>query len=104
METVAHILVVDDEPDLRDVLRILLEANHYQVTEAGTGKEALAQILADHTIDLVLLDVMLPDLSGVEICRQLRQVSNLPVIFLTALSKDQDKTQAYRSGGDDYLS
>ncbi|MBS6366450.1 MAG: response regulator transcription factor [Clostridiales bacterium] len=104
METVAHILVVDDEPDLRDVLRILLEANHYQVTEAGTGKEALAQILADHTIDLVLLDVMLPDLTGVEICRQLRQVSNLPVIFLTALSKDQDKTQAYRSGGDDYLS
>ena len=73
METVAHILVVDDEPDLRDVLRILLEANHYQVTEAGTGKEALAQILAVHTIDLVLLDVMLPDQMCIrDSCRLLR--------------------------------
>ena len=104
METVAHILVVDDEPDLRDVLRILLEANHYRVTEAANAEQALARIQSDRTIQLVLLDVMLPDLSGVEICRRIRETTNIPVIFLTALSKDQDKTQAYRSGGDDYLS
>ena len=104
METVAHILVVDDEPDLRDVLRILLEANHYRVTEAANAEQALARVQSDRTIQLVLLDVMLPDLSGVEICRRIREMTNTPVIFLTALSKDQDKAQAYRSGGDDYLS
>lgn len=104
METVAHILVVDDEPDLRDVLRILLEANHYRVTEAANAEQALARVQSDRTIQLVLLDVMLPDLSGVEICRRIRGMTNIPVIFLTALSKDQDKAQAYRSGGDDYLS
>ncbi len=104
METVAHILVVDDEPDLRDVLRILLEANHYRVTEAANAEQALGRIQSDRTIQLVLLDVMLPDLSGVEICRRIREITNIPVIFLTALSKDQDKIQAYRSGGDDYLS
>lgn len=104
METVAHILVVDDEPDLRDVLRILLEANHYRVTEAANAEQALARVQSDRTIQLVLLDVMLPDLSGVEICRRIREMTNIPVIFLTALSKDQDKVQAYRSGGDDYLS
>ena len=104
METVAHILVVDDEPDLRDVLRILLEANHYRVTEAANAEQALARVQSDRTIQLVLLDVMLPDLSGVEICRRIREMTNIPVIFLTALSKDQDKAQAYRSGGDDYLS
>ena len=104
METVAHILVVDDEPDLRDALRILLEANHYRVTEAANAEQALARVQSDRTIQLVLLDVMLPDLSGVEICRRIREMTNIPVIFLTALSKDQDKAQAYRSGGDDYLS
>ena len=104
METVAHILVVDDEPDLWDVLRILLEANHYRVTEAANAEQALARVQSDRTIQLVLLDVMLPDLSGVEICRRIREMTNIPVIFLTALSKDQDKAQAYRSGGDDYLS
>ena len=104
METVAHILVVDDEPDLRDVLRILLEANHYRVTEAANAEQALARVQSDRTIQLVLLDVMLPDLSGVEICRRIREMTNIPVIFLTALSRDQDKSQAYRSGGDDYLS
>lgn len=104
METVAHILVVDDEPDLRDVLRILLEANHYRVTEAANAEQALARVQSDRTIQLVLLDVMLPDLSGVEICRRIREMTNIPVIFLTALSKDQDKAQTYRSGGDDYLS
>ena len=104
METVAHILVVVDEPDLRDVLRILLEANHYRVTEAANAEQALARVQSDRTIQLVLLDVMLPDLSGVEICRRIREMTNIPVIFLTALSKDQDKAQAYRSGGDDYLS
>ena len=104
METVAHILVVDDEPDLRDVLRILLEANHYRVTEAANAEQALARVQSDRTIQLVLLDVMLPDLSGVEICRRIREMTNIPVNFLTALSKDQDKAQAYRSGGDDYLS
>lgn len=104
METAAHILVVDDEPDLRDILRILLEANHYRVTEAANAEQALSQIQSDRTIQLVLLDIMLPDLSGVEICRRIREMTNIPVIFLTALSKDQDKAQAYRSGGDDYLS
>ena len=57
METVAHILVVDDEPDLRDVLRILLEANHYRVTEAANAEQALARVQSDRTIQLVLLDV-----------------------------------------------
>ena len=94
METVAHILVVDDEPDRRDVLRILLEANHYRVTEAANAEQALARVQSDRTIQLVLLDVMLPDLSGVEICRRIREMTIIPVICLTALSKDQDKAQA----------
>jgi two-component system OmpR family response regulator len=104
MEPVSHVLVVDDEHDLRDVLRILLEANNYKVTEAATGEEALSCIQADNSIELVLLDIMLPGMSGVEICRQIRERRNIPIIFLTALSREQDKMQAYRSGGDDYLS
>ena len=103
METVAHILVVDDEPDLRDVLRILLEANHYRVTEAANAEQALARVQSDRTIQLVLLDVMLPDLSGVEICRRIRGMTNIPVIFLTARGSVSDRVNGLRAGADDYL-
>lgn len=97
------VLVVDDEPDIRNIVGILLAAEGYQVLEAGSGREALEQLRRQGAVDLVILDIMMPDMDGVTACRKLREVSMAPVLFLTARSQEADKAQAYGSGGDDYL-
>ena len=103
MHPIAQVLVVDDEPDLRKILRILLESNHYAVTEAASGEAAIAAVRTDPKIELILLDILMPGLSGTEACVQIRQFTNAPILFLTALTQETDKAVAYRSGGDDYL-
>lgn len=95
------ILIVDDEEDIREVVRLLLESEGYQVAEAASGGEALA--LIDETTDLILLDVMMPGLSGFDVCRRIREKTAAPVIFLTARTLEQDKQQGFAAGGDDYL-
>lgn len=102
-QTVGTILVVDDEPEIRQLLRILLKNKHYHVLEAINGKEAVKMVEEHPELDLILMDIMMPGLSGVEACRQIRQLSRAPVLFLTARNTEQDKETAYENGGDDYL-
>lgn len=97
------ILVVDDEPEIRQLLRILLKNKHYNVLEAINGKEAVEIAKQHPELDLILMDIMMPGLSGVDACRQIRGSSRAPVLFLTARNTEQDKELAYENGGDDYL-
>ena len=96
------ILVVDDNPDLREVISIFLGGEGYEVVTASDGEEALS--LMDNTIDLVILDVMMPGMSGYKVCAEIRERSMVPVLFLTAKPQDSDKSMGFSSGGDDYLS
>lgn len=103
MSTVQQILVVDDDADIREVLRIQLERKGYFVLEAANGKEAVLAVAENPDIDLIILDIMMPELSGIGACAEIRKRSSAPVLFLTAKSKENDKTAAYENGGDDYL-
>lgn len=98
-----RILAVDDEPDLRGLLCILLKNRGYEVLEAASGQEAVELVRSEPRIDLVIMDIMMPGLSGVEACAEIRKFSTVPMLFLTAKSQLQDKAAAYASGGDDYL-
>ncbi len=98
-----RILAVDDEPDLRGLLRILLKNKGYEVLEAASGQEAVDKVRSETQIDLVIMDIMMPGLSGVEACAEIRKFSTVPMLFLTAKSQLADKAAAYASGGDDYL-
>lgn len=103
MDEKIRILAVDDEPDLRALLRILLVNKGYEVIECCSGDEAVKTVRADGRIDLVIMDIMMPGLSGVEACAKIREFSTVPMLFLTAKSQITDKQEAYSSGGDDYL-
>ncbi len=96
------ILVVDDEPRLLAFLRSELKASGYQVSVANDGKSAL-RAAAARGPDLVILDVMLPDMDGFEVCRRLREKSNVPILMLTARTNDTDKVEGLDAGADDYL-
>ena len=98
-----RILAVDDEPDLRALLRILLKNRGYEVLEAASGQEAVDIVRSEPRIDLVIMDIMMPGLNGVEACAEIRKFSTVPMLFLTAKTQIADKAEAYGSGGDDYL-
>lgn len=103
METQPHILVVDDDPEIRKLLGRYLDGQGFRVTLAASRQECEDR-LKDHNIALVVLDVMLPDGSGLEICRALRETRpNLAVILLTALKEDVDRIIGLEIGADDYL-
>ena len=97
------ILVVDDDPNIREVLTVLLGSEGYVVDQAENGEIALEKIKENKQVDLVILDIMMPGMSGVEVCAKIRETSSVPVLFLTAKSQEQDKVEAYSEGGDDYL-
>ena len=97
-----HLLVVDDDPEIRELLRDYLGRNGYQVSAAGDGKE-MWSALEHHRIDLVVLDIMLPGEDGLSLCRQLRASSVMPVIMLTALGEDTERIIGLEMGADDYL-
>jgi DNA-binding response OmpR family regulator len=97
-----HVLIVEDEPDLARIVKHHVESLGYRASIAPTGEDAL--VMAREPCDLVLLDVMLPGIDGMEVCRQLRQRSQyMPVLMLTARSSDIDKVMGLESGADDYL-
>jgi two-component system, OmpR family, KDP operon response regulator KdpE len=96
------ILAVDDEPPILRLLSATLRANDYAVITANNGAEAVAA-QAEHHPDLILLDVMMPDMDGHEVLRTIRQSSSTPVIMLTARTSDNEKVQALLSGADDYV-
>ena len=97
-----RVLVVDDEPNIRRALRVWLSDHDYQVRLASTGEEALDLVAAGRP-DVVILDLMLPDMSGLDVCRSLREWSPVPIIILSARGDEDDKIQALDAGADDYL-
>src|SRR5688572_5158568 len=97
-----RVLVVDDDERIRQLVRLYLERDGYRVEEAATGTAAL-QAAGSTTFDLVLLDVMLPGVDGLEVCRHLREVSETPIMLLTARSGDSDKVVGLDLGADDYV-
>ena len=97
------ILVVDDEQDIRRIIRILLESSGYQVAEAPNGLAAVEYIRQQPNVDLVLMDIMMPGLNGIEASRAIRERCSAPILFLTAKTQERDKLEAYQVGGDDYL-
>ena len=103
MDDSIRILVVDDEADIRRIIRILLESRGYRVLEAPNGRLAVETIRKEPDVDLILLDIMMPELSGIEASREIRSISSAPILFLTSRTQEQDKLEAYSSGGDDYL-
>ena len=96
------ILVVEDDKPVRTLITTTLKANGYRFIEALTGEEAILQTTS-HNPDVILLDLGLPDMDGVEIIRKVRSWSNVPIIVISARSEDSDKIEALDSGADDYL-
>ncbi|BDF72607.1 DNA-binding response regulator [Oscillospiraceae bacterium] len=95
------ILFADDDPEIREVIRLLLSSEGYEVIEAADGDEAVNKM--EPSIDLVILDVMMPGRSGIAACAEIRRVSTAPILFLTAKSQDSDKAVGFSAGGDDYM-
>jgi two-component system KDP operon response regulator KdpE len=97
-----EILIIDDEPQIRKLLQINLESNNYKVKQASTGKEGLI-LSANHPPDLILLDIGLPDKSGHQVLKELREWYNKPVIILSVQDKETDIVSALDNGATDYL-
>ena len=103
MSDMTKILIVDDDPDIRNILDLLLRRD-YETAEAANGRDAVAYMEKHRETDLIILDVMMPGMDGIETCEKIREFSNVPILFLTAKSAEQDRLAAYHSGGDDFLS
>lgn len=101
-ENSSSILVVDDNPEIREIIQVLLGGEGYLVETAGDGVKAL-EMLGVREYDLIILDIMMPGMDGYQVCRKMREDSNAPILFLSARTKDSDKTLGFSSGGDDYL-
>lgn len=95
------LMVVEDDPDICSAIKILLESQGYSVNIAGNAKEAMEIFSSEY--ELLILDIMLPGMSGIELCQKIRRFSYVPVLFLTAKSADTDKMEGLSAGGDDYL-
>lgn len=98
----AKILVVDDEAKIVDLIRLYLEKDDYQVITAGAGRQAV-ELFQKEKPDLMVLDIMLPGMDGLEICRAVRRQSGIPIIMLTARNEDVDKLMGLELGADDYI-
>ncbi|WP_290049767.1 response regulator transcription factor [Amycolatopsis solani] len=97
-----RVLVVDDDETVRDVVRRYLEVAGFTVDQAGDGADGLAKFAA-HEPDLVVLDVMMPGINGLEVCKRLRQVSQVPIVMLTALGEEENRIAGLQLGADDYV-
>ena len=97
-----NILVVDDEKEIADLIEIYLVSDGYKVFKANNAKEGL-EILDQEEIHLVLLDIMMPGMDGLEMCRKIRETNNIPIIMLTAKGEEEDKIKGLSAGADDYV-
>ena len=95
------VMIIEDDKDIRNGVRILLESQEYEVKEAENGEQALS--LFDNSYHLLIVDIMMPRLSGIDVCKEIRKKSYVPILFLTAKSSDMDKIEGLSAGGDDYL-
>lgn len=98
----ARILIIDDEPQIRKLLKVTLHAHHYEIHEAATGEDGVLQASIIHP-DLIVLDLGLPDYSGMDVLKRIREWSSVPIIVLTAKDREEDKIMALDSGADDYV-
>ncbi|MGL4792042.1 MAG: response regulator transcription factor [Anaerotignaceae bacterium] len=96
-----QILIIEDDEDIREGVRILLESESYVITEAENGRKGLEAL--NKSTDLVILDIMMNGMSGLRTCEEIRKISNVPVLFLTAKAQESDKLIGLMAGGDDYL-
>ncbi|SCI78988.1 Staphylococcal respiratory response protein A [uncultured Clostridium sp.] len=96
------ILVVDDEKEIRNLLDIYLSNEGYKVVKASDGEEALNIVESDN-IQLIVLDIMMPKMDGIEVCRRIREKLSIPILMLSAKSEDMDKIQGIMTGADDYM-
>ncbi|MCG8485326.1 MAG: response regulator, partial [Clostridia bacterium] len=97
-----HILIVDDEPEIIDIIKMYLLEENFKVSWAANGEEALQKLKIEDP-SLIVLDVMLPDIDGIELCLNIRKISDCPILFISCKSSDIDKVLALSAGGDDYL-
>ena len=97
-----RVLIVDDEPAIRKFLRVSLAAQNYDVVEAASGQEALGKTAADKP-DIIVLDIGLPDINGIEVTGLLRKWTQIPIIILSVRGAESDKVAALDAGADDYL-
>jgi two-component system OmpR family response regulator len=98
----AHVLLVDDDGHIREIVRFALTQAAHQVTEAKNGAEALA-LFAGAEFDLVILDIVMPELDGLEVCRALRRTSSVPIVFLSSRDEELDRVLGLELGADDYV-
>ncbi len=98
-----RILIVEDEPSICENVVYALEADGFQVATAGTGRDALEKLKSQPDFSLIILDVGLPDMTGFEVCKQVRVKQSLPILFLTARSSEVDRVVGLEIGGDDYV-
>jgi len=101
MDTI-NILVVDDEKEIAELVEIYLVSDGYKVFKAGSALEGL-EILATEDIQIILIDIMMPDMDGLEMCKKIRETNNIPIIMLSAKSTDLDKIVGLQTGADDYV-
>lgn len=97
------ILVVDDEPRIRKLVRDFLTREGYEVLEAGDGAEALHVFNTQHDLNLIILDVMMPKMNGYEVLKKIRETSKIPIIMLTAKTSEEDELQGFNLGVDEYI-
>ena len=95
------ILIIEDEQEIRGGICVLLGNDEYSFIEAESGEEGLSLLTED--IDLILLDIMMPGLDGIEVCKRIRQKSSVPILFLSAKTQEADKLIGLQTGADDYL-
>lgn len=97
-----HVLIVDDNAEIREILHILLTGEGFAVSEAADGTSAL-NLITQTSFDCIILDVMMPGLDGYHTCLAIRERTNAPILFLSAKTQERDKVLGFASGGDDYL-
>ena len=98
----SRVLIVDDNPEIREIIHILLGGEGYDIEEAKNGNEAILKT-KENTFDLIILDIMMPGMDGYHTCMEIRKESNAPILFLSAKTQEGDKMLGFSSGGDDYL-
>src|SRR5688500_5724316 len=98
----ARVLLADDDPSLREVVRYALDRAGFEVIEAADGRQALDRF-RQRAVDLFVLDVLMPEMDGLEVCRELRKASRVPIVFLSSRGEEVDKVLGLEMGGDDYL-